>query len=76
MPKAVEDYFVKLWPNLEKAVRAIHSSQPVSMSLEILYQNVETLCAEKKANLLYSSLKQLCEEHIKEQIPKLTIYPF
>ena len=73
VPKAVEDYFAKLWPNLEKAVRAIHRSEPVSMSLEILYQSVETLCAEKKANLLYNSLKQLCEEHIREQVPKLSL---
>jgi cullin-4 len=42
------------------------------MSLEILYQYVENLCAEKKANSLYQTLKQLCEEHIKAELPKLT----
>jgi cullin-4 len=67
------DYFAKLWPNLEKTVRAIHNSEPISMSLEILYQSVETLCAEKKASQLYNALKQLCEEHIKQQIPGLTL---
>jgi cullin-4 len=42
------------------------------MSLEILYQYVENLCAEKKSNTLYLSLKQLCEEHIKNDLPKLS----
>ncbi len=73
VPKADVDYFAKLWPNLEKTVRAIHNSEPISMSLEILYQSVETLCAEKKASQLYNALKQLCEEHIKQQIPGLTL---
>jgi cullin 4 len=75
-PKALEDLFNKHWPYIEEAVKAIHNSRPVSMSLEILYQFVENLCAEKKSNLLYTSLKQLCEEHIKSELPKLTIYPF
>ena len=43
------------------------------MSLEILYQYVENLCSEKKANLLYTSLKQLCEEHIKNEVDKLAM---
>jgi cullin 4 len=75
-PKTQEDLFNKYWPYIEEAVKAIHNSRPVSMSLEILYQFVENLCAEKKSNVLYASLKQLCEEHIKSDLPKLTIYPF
>jgi cullin-4 len=70
--KADVDYFPKLWPSLEKTVKAIHNSEPISTSLEILYQSVETLCAEKKANQLYNALKQLCEEHIRDQIGPLT----
>ena len=75
-PKSTEDNFKKLWPLLNEAVNAIHLSKPVSISLEILYRHVENLCSEKKANLLYESLKQLCEEHIKSELPKLTKYPF
>lgn len=75
-PRPVEDTFSVLWKSLDDAVRAIHERRPVSMSLEILYKNVEYLCAEKQANVLYSSLKQLCEEHIQVEVPKLTIYPF
>jgi translation initiation factor 2B subunit (eIF-2B alpha/beta/delta family) len=75
-PKTNEDFFTKLWQSLEAAVTAIHKSNPVSMSLEILYQYVENLCSEKKSNLLYASLKQLCEVHIKSEVSKLIIYPF
>jgi cullin-4 len=70
-PKSNGDFFTKLWKSLESAVTAIHKSMPVSMSLEILYQYVENLCAEKKSSTLYSSLKQLCEEHIKSEVAKL-----
>ena len=72
-PKSIEDVFSRLWPCLDAAVRAIHSSKPISTSLEILYQNVENLCFEKKSSALYLSLKQLCEEHIKGEVPKLTL---
>lgn len=46
------------------------------MSLEILYQYVENICYEKKSSQLYSTLKQLFEEHIKDQITSLVLYPF
>jgi cullin-4 len=48
------------------------------MSLEILYQYVETLCAERKSNQLYNSLRDLCEEHIKSRIGRLIepVYDF
>ena len=72
-PKSQEDSFNKLWPCLEEAVKAIHNSKPVSMSLEILYQNVENICFEKKASQAYTGLKKLCEEHIKSEISKLTL---
>lgn len=72
-PKSSEDSFSKLWPCLEGAVRAIHNSKPISMSLEILYQNVENICYEKKFNLAYTNLKKLCEEHIINEVPKLTM---
>jgi cullin-4 len=71
-PRPSVDSFGKLWPCLEEAVKAIHNSKPISMSLEILYQNVENICFEKKSNVAYSSLKLLCEEHIKSEIPRLT----
>lgn len=75
-PRSAEDNFSALWKSLEQAVRAIHERRPVSMSLEILYKNVEYLCAEKQSQKLYMALKQLCEEHIQSEVPKLVIYPF
>lgn len=71
--KSTEDFFKKLWPYLEEAVKAIHDSRKISMSLEILYQYVENLCAEKKSSALYNSLKHICEEHIRNDLPKLTL---
>lgn len=71
-----EDSFCRLWKNIEEAVCAIHESKPVSMSLEMLYQSVENLCTEKKSSILYSALKQLCDQHIQRELPKLTLYPF
>jgi hypothetical protein len=61
---------------LEQAVNAIHLSKPVSISLEILYRHVENLCCEKKSNILYIALRDLCENHIKSELPKLIEYPF
>ena len=75
-PRNEEDNFLRLWKNIDEAVRAIHESTPVSMSLELLYQSVENLCAEKKSSMLYSALRQLFEEHIKREVPRLTLYPF
>lgn len=72
-PKSTEDSFNRLWPCLENAVKAIHTSKPISMSLEILYQNVENICFEKKSSVAYQQLKQLCEEHISNELPKLTM---
>lgn len=72
-PKSQEDSFNKLWPCLESAVRAIHNQTPISMSLEILYQNVENICFEKKGSQAYTALKQLCDEHIRGEIKKLTL---
>ncbi len=57
---------------MEEAVKAIHKCKPVSMSLEILYQNVENICFEKKSSQAYLTLKQLCEEHIRAEVPKLS----
>lgn len=71
-PRSAEDNFSTLWKSLNEAVRAIHEQRPVSTSLEILYKNVEYLCAEKQAQKLYVALKQLCEEHIQNEVPKLT----
>lgn len=75
VPRNEEDSFSRLWKNIDEAVRAIHESRPVSMSLEMLYQSVENLCAEKKSSNLYMALKQLCDEHIQRELPKLTLYP-
>jgi cullin-4 len=72
MPNKAEESFNKLWASLEEAVRAIHNSRPVSMSLEILYKNVENICSEDKSSRLYLALKLLCEEHIRNEVPKLT----
>ncbi|RNA41656.1 cullin-4A [Brachionus plicatilis] len=40
VPRNDEDNFSRLWKNIDEAVRAIHESRPVSMSLEMLYQKI------------------------------------
>jgi cullin-4 len=73
---ANEDLFVQLWPSLNQAIKAIQHKHSIALSLEILYRHVESLCAAKKEDTLYDSLKQVCEEHITSLIPELTKYPF
>ena len=71
IPKIRDEFFKKLWPSLEEAVRAIHDNRKIETSLEILYQYVENLCAEGFSSHLYASLKKVCEEHIVRDLPQL-----
>lgn len=61
---------------LSEAVRAIHAKRATAMSLEEYYKMVESACAEGKDQLLYSSLRQICNEHLHQQHGQLIRYPF
>ena len=59
---------------LEEAICAIHNSSCISYSLEELYLAVENMCSHKMADKLYNRLTVKCENHIKQQLPKLLAY--
>ncbi|KAJ7544778.1 hypothetical protein O6H91_09G092800 [Diphasiastrum complanatum] len=70
-PKLPIDFEDATWAKIKEAVVAIHLKQPVSCSLEELYQAVEDLCLHKMASNLYQRLQQECEVHISEKITSL-----
>lgn len=67
-PKLPENYSAQTWDRLREAVVAIQKSEPVSTSLEELYQAVENLCFHKMAADLYKQLESLVEVHVKNCI--------
>ena len=71
LPKGFEEQTLV---KLEEAVSAIHSCSCISYSLEELYQAVENMCSHKMAGKLYEHLTEKCEKHIKQRLPKLTLY--
>lgn len=60
---------------LSEAVRAIHANHATALSLEQYYKMVESACAEGKDQLLYTSLRQICNEHLHQQYGQLIRYP-
>ncbi|XP_054159550.1 cullin-4A-like [Oppia nitens] len=64
-PKLPENYSTHTWDRLKEAVVAIQKSEPVSTSLEELYQAVGNLCFHKMSPDLYKQLESLVEIHVK-----------
>lgn len=69
-PQLPENYHTTTWDKLKEAVIAIQKSQPVSTSLEELYQAVENLCSCKMAPKLYSGLEELIDAHVRSCIKR------
>ncbi|XP_002972211.2 cullin-4 [Selaginella moellendorffii] len=67
-PKLPANFEDATWDKIRAAVSAIHVKQPVSCSLEQLYQNVEDLCLHKLSGNLYQRLQQECETHISAKL--------
>ncbi|CAK9238319.1 unnamed protein product [Sphagnum troendelagicum] len=67
-PKLPNNFEDITWAKIKEAVTAIHQKQPVSCSLEELYQAVEDLCLHKMAGNLYQRLQQECEVHIAAEL--------
>ncbi|KXS17899.1 cullin-4A [Gonapodya prolifera JEL478] len=74
-PKLPDDFEQTSWQKLEKAVRAIQSSQRVQDSLEELYRTVENLCLHKYSETTYTRLSQEMERQIKSVKAKLESFP-
>ncbi|RZF38435.1 hypothetical protein LSTR_LSTR011925 [Laodelphax striatellus] len=67
-PKLPENYQEATWEKLKEAVIAIQTSKSIAYSLEELYQGVENMCNHKMASTLYTNLKALTEQHVKDKI--------
>ncbi|KAJ3048521.1 Cullin-4 [Rhizophlyctis rosea] len=70
-PKLPENYEEDTWEKLKRAVHAIHDSRAVPDSLEELYNACENLCHHKKADMLYTRLKEVCDRHVKHELTRL-----
>ncbi len=70
-----ENYSKLAWEKLSQAIVAIHTQQPISYSLEELYQAVENMCSHKMATLLYENLREECHKHVESLVPMFKQYP-
>lgn len=59
-----EQYFTKVWAQLDSSLKAIFDNGKPTHSLEELYKGSENLCRQGKAPELYKKLHDRCEGHI------------
>ena len=64
-----ENYSEQAWKKLKEAIKAVHHQQPISYSLEELYQAVENMSSHKMAAKLYDSLRVELEGHVTSLSP-------
>jgi len=62
-PQLPSDFKERSWEKLKTAVTAIQTATSIPTSLEELYQAVENLCSHGMAEQVYTSLKELVEQH-------------
>lgn len=74
-PELPENYSKVAWEKLREAIVAIHTQQPISYSLEELYQAVENMCSHKLSAQLYSNLRGECHRHVESLGPVFKQYP-
>ncbi len=63
--RSMQSKFEMEWSKLNEAVDSIFSRRATAISREELYQIVQDICIENKANDLYSSLSEVIESHAK-----------
>ena len=63
-----DDYFKKVWTQLDSALTAILTHGKLAHSLEELYKGVENLCRQDKAQVLYQRLCERCKTHIESSV--------
>lgn len=59
-----EDYFNRVWGQLDSALSAIFTGEKVPYSNEELYRGVENLCRQDKAPVLFQKLLEKCKHNI------------
>ena len=66
-----QQYFDKIWAQLDVSSSSIFRNEDPPYSLEELYKGAENLCRQGNAEALYNKLRQKCREHamgIKEDL--------
>lgn len=61
-----KDYADKIWELIKGAIQQIHRKNTSELSFEELYRNAYTLVLLKHGDLLYSGLRAVVDEHLKE----------
>lgn len=63
-----EDYFNRVWAQLDAALSAIFTSEKVPYSNEELYRGVENLCRQDKAPVLFQKLLEKCKHNVTTKV--------
>jgi hypothetical protein len=63
-----EQYYIKLWQELEDALDAIFTRDAKPFSMEHLYRGVENVCRQDKAPRLFQKLQVKCKQHITSNV--------
>lgn len=70
--RSPEDYFARIWGQLDASLTAIFNDHEPPYSLEELYKGAENFCRQGNAHVLNKNLRQKCRENvignIKEQL--------
>lgn len=68
----VEDYYNKVWRDLDSAVSSIFNGEQTSSPLEVLCRGVEATCRRGKAPDLFVHLRDHSRSHMEKQmLPKI-----
>ena len=59
----LNEYFKKIWAQLDKALDIIFRGEQMVFSMEELYRGVENVCKQKKAEQLSHNLQRRCIDH-------------
>jgi hypothetical protein len=69
IPRLDQDqYFGKIWSQLDSALTAIFNNEKPTHSLEELYKGAENVCRQGKASDLTKKLLQRCKNHISGKV--------
>jgi Cullin family/Cullin protein neddylation domain len=63
-----EQYFKKVWGQLDAALTTLFNDEQSNCSLEELYRGAENLCRQGRSAELYSLLRARCEKHLRERV--------
>lgn len=63
-----EEYFNRIWDQLDAALSAIFTDEKVPYSLEELYRGVENLCRQDKAPVLFQKLLEKCKHNVMTRV--------